>query len=58
MSVAICGNQPTSLPGSAGIGMAALAINDAIGAIIYELPITPERVFRTIREKKNGGGGH
>jgi CO/xanthine dehydrogenase Mo-binding subunit len=44
-----CNNAPAAV---------ALAINDAIGAIIYELPITPERVFRTIREKKNGGGGH
>jgi CO/xanthine dehydrogenase Mo-binding subunit len=43
-----CNNAPAAV---------ALAINDAIGGIVYELPITPERVFRTIREKKNGGSG-
>ena len=32
----------------------ALAITNATGKIVYELPITPERVVRSIHAKGNG----
>ena len=44
-----CNNAPAAV---------ALAINDAIGAEVFDLPITPERVCRTMmkkREEANGG---
>jgi CO/xanthine dehydrogenase Mo-binding subunit len=44
-----CNNAPAAV---------ALAVNNAIGAVVSELPITPERVFRTIHTKKNGSNGH
>jgi len=31
----------------------ANAVYDAIGVRIYDLPITPEKVFKAIQEKKN-----
>jgi CO/xanthine dehydrogenase Mo-binding subunit len=43
-----CNNAPAAV---------ALAVNDAIGEVVYELPITPERVWRTIQEKGNGKTG-
>ena len=43
-----CNNAPAAV---------ALAVNDAIGGVVYELPITPERVWRTIQEKGNGKTG-
>jgi CO/xanthine dehydrogenase Mo-binding subunit len=43
-----CNNAPAAV---------ALAVNDAIGAVVYELPITPERVWRTVHEKGNGRNG-
>jgi len=33
----------------------ARAIYDAVGVRITELPITPERVLRALREKRSGG---
>ncbi len=41
-----CNNAPAAV---------ALAVNEAIGKVVYELPITPERVFRTIQGKKTNG---
>ncbi|MEE9240775.1 MAG: molybdopterin cofactor-binding domain-containing protein, partial [bacterium] len=43
-----CNNAPAAV---------ALAVNDAIGGVVYELPITPERVWRTVHEKGNGKKG-
>ena len=37
---------------------AGVNVNDAIGTVLSELPITPERVFRAVRAKKNGSNGH
>lgn len=44
-----CNNAPAAV---------ALAVNNAIGSVVYELPITPERAWRTINERKNGRNGH
>jgi len=57
-------NDPQGPFGAKGMGEAALlptaaaianAIYDAVGVRIMELPITPERVLRALKEKENKG---
>jgi xanthine dehydrogenase molybdenum-binding subunit len=54
--------EPTGPFGAKGIGEGALnpvagavanAIQNALGIRFYELPITPERILRAIREKES-----
>ena len=56
--------EPTGPFGAKGIGEAASnpvaaavanAIYDAIGIRFYELPITPERILRALRERERRG---
>jgi CO/xanthine dehydrogenase Mo-binding subunit len=52
--------EPTGPFGAKGVGESALvatapaimnAIHDAVGIRVYDLPVTPERVLKAIREK-------
>ena len=44
-----CNNAPAAV---------ALAINDAIGTEVYDLPITPERVYWAVMKKNGKSNGH
>lgn len=54
--------EPTGPFGAKGVGESALvatapaimnAIHDAVGVRVYDLPVTPEKVLKAIREKHN-----
>jgi CO/xanthine dehydrogenase Mo-binding subunit len=61
-SILVQPGEPTGPFGAKGVGESALvatapaimsAIHDAVGIRVHDLPITPERVLRAIREKYN-----